>query len=250
MRYLIRSRFAIASLVILAVLVFAKVSIDQSVVEDITIVGDLSNAQLVDLKGRIAGHEQLYGSDVVQSRVEQLAWVREARVRRQWPAGLVIEVVPEQVMAYWNDDGFINSEGQVLVTDLLVGGDLPGLYGPAGTEVEVMTRYQQLGGMLATRGLEIKRLNRSARSAWTIETRNRMTIILGKEDLRARMDRFLEVHDAIARAGDEQQQKRIARMDARYVNGVAVHFEDETNLVSQVSQVDSLAEIGKETNEI
>lgn len=233
MMQIARSGFVIASFVIIAALVFAKVSIDQADSGRISLVSELSELQMgVVSRQLVLLGEEASGEEVMQN-LELLPWISQVSVRRQWPEGRYIEVVPEKVMAYWNDDGFINHEGEVLVTDLLVGGDLPSLYGPDGTELEVMARYQELGGMLSRHGLEIRTIRRTARGAWTIETRDRMTIELGKEDLKARMDRFLEVHNAVtagALSAEEGSQRRISRMDARYINGVAVHFEDEIQL--------------------
>ena len=117
----------------------------------------------------------------------------------------------------------------MLLTDLLVGGDLPGLYGPDGSESEVMGRFQELGGILASHGVEIRNLRRTDLGSWTIETRNRITIILGKEDLKPRIERFLAVNNLLKKSRDG---KRVKRMDARYVSGVAVLFEDQLNLSS------------------
>ena len=94
---------------------------------------------------------------------------------------------------------------------------------------EVMARFQELGGIVASHGIEIRNLRRTNLGSWTIETRNRITIILGKEDLKARIDRFLAINALLQNKGET---KRINRMDARYINGVAVQFEDEKNLGS------------------
>ena len=67
----------------------------------------------------------------IRGSLMDLDWVYRVDVRRRWPSGVSIEVVPETVVAYWNDGGFINVGGEVLVTDLLAGGDLPGREVPA-----------------------------------------------------------------------------------------------------------------------
>ena len=76
---------------------------------------------------------------------------------------------------------------------------------------------------------QIRNLRRTNLGSWTIETRNRIAIILGKEDLKARIDRFLAINALLQINGET---KRVNRMDARYINGVAVQFEDEQNLGS------------------
>ena len=83
-------------------------------------------------------------------------------------------------------------------------------------------------------GHEIRLLKKSERGAWTIETRDRLHVLLGKEDLKARMQRFLTVIDRLQNEG-----KRIARIDARYINGVAVQFakDDQINLADITQSV-------------
>jgi len=244
MNLLSRSGFAIAAIAIVGVIAFAMISIDQAKVKNITIVGELSEAQLVSIRSEFETMSAEYDQQAIRDALQSLDWVNQVHVRRDWPDGVAIEVSPEVVVAYWNDDGFINADGKVLVTDLLVGGDLPGLYGPAGTEQEVMARYQELGGMLASHGMEIRNLRRTELGSWTVETRDRMTIVLGKEDLKARIDRFLAVKAALVANGET---KRIHRMDARYINGVAVHFEDELNLGSAIGDARSEINVKNES---
>ena len=229
MNLLTSSGFIMAAVALLGALTFALISIDRSKVESVLIVGDLSEAQLISVKNQLEQLEMEPVHKAIREALMDLDWVFEVNVRRRWPSGVSIEVVPETVVAYWNDDGFINADGEMLVTDLLVGGDLPGLYGPDGTEQEVMARFQELGGILASHGIEIRNLRRTNLGSWTIETRNRITIVLGKEDLKARIDRFLAVNALLQ---NRSATKRANRMDARYINGVAVQFEDELNLGS------------------
>jgi cell division protein FtsQ len=114
-----------------------------------------------------------------------------------------------------------------LYTEMLLGGDLPHLYGPAGSELDVMERFQQLSQMLNNYGLEIKALAVTKRGAWSLETENGVEVLLGKEDLKARMQRFLTVSVRLKERGDAMLVERI---DARYINGVAVHFEQKNQM--------------------
>ena len=236
MSLLARFRFGLGILAVTGVLGFAMISIDRSKVESIKILGELSDGQLVSLKDQLGQIDPEADHEVIRKTLMTLDWVDRANVRRRWPSGLAIEVIPETVVAYWNDDGFINVTGKVLYTDLLAGGDLPGLYGPDGTEQEVMSRFQELGGILAGHGITIRNLRRSGLGAWTIETQRRMTIVLGKDDLKARLDRFLAVNALLQKREDN---KRIQRMDARYINGVAVQFENDLNLDSALGDARS-----------
>jgi cell division protein FtsQ len=228
-----------AILLVVGVLAFATVSIDRSNVERMSIVGNFDERQLQSIKALLTD------VDIASSEVEQLKqtlseldWVHHASVRKNWPQAIEVEVFPESVIAYWNDNGFINREGRVLYTKMLVGGDLPHLYGPGDAELVVMEQYQQLSQMLNNHGHEIKTLTVTERGSWSLETESGVQVLLGKEDLKARMRRFLTVSVRLAERGDA---RFVERMDARYINGVAVHFEKNNQI--------KLAEFNKSVGE-
>ena len=231
MKLWIRSGFSVSVLLLSGVLTFALISIDRAKLQSVTTIGELSESQILSVRERLVAIDIDEEQEFIRDKLLALEWIDQVNVRRQWPNAIAVEIVPESVVAYWNDDGFINSEGRVLVTDLIAAGDLPGLYGPDGTEQEVMSRFQELGGILTSHGIAIRNLTRSDLGAWTIETRRRMTILLGRDDLRARLDRFLVVKELLQ---SQNEIKRIQRMDARYINGVAVQFDDELNLSNAV----------------
>lgn len=222
------SGFMYTIIALSSVMVFATVSIDRSPVEHVAIVGVSDESQLISIREALSGIEiTARDSDLLKTKLSALDWIHHVNVRRNWPSGIDIEVHSEVVIAYWNDDGFINEQGRILVTDLLVGGDIPHLYGPSGAEFEVMTQYQQLSRMLHAYGHDIEVLKVNDRGSWSIETEENIEVLLGKEDLNARMQRFLKISDRLHERGE---QRAIDRMDARYVNGVAVHFQKDDQI--------------------
>ena len=217
-----------ATLLVLGALAFATYHIDQSNFERVSIVGSFDERQLQSIKV-LLGEIDIASSEVeeVRQALRELDWVRQASVRKNWPHAIEVEILPERVIAYWNDRGFISGEGSVLYTEMLVGGDLPHLYGPTGSEFNVMKKFQQLSQMLNKYGHEIKVLTVTERGSWSLETENGVELLLGKEDLKARMQRFLTVSAKLAERGDAMFVERI---DARYINGVAVHFEKNNQI--------------------
>ena len=228
-----------AMLLVVGVLAFATVSIDRSNVERMSIVGNFDERQLESIKALLT-EVDIASSEVEQIKqtLSELDWVHHANVRKNWPQAIEVEVFPESVIAYWNDNGFINREGRVLYTEMLVGGGLPHLYGPGGSALDVMEQFQQLSQMLNNHGHEIKVLTVTERGSWSLETESGVQVLLGKDDLKARMRRFLTVSVRLAERGDAGF---VERMDARYINGVAVHFEKNNHI--------KLAEINKSEGE-
>ena len=217
-----------AILLVVGGLAFATDSIDRSNVERISIVGELDERQLGSVKALLAKIDiDSIEVEQIKQALSELAWVRQVNVRKSWPHSIEIEILPEKVIAYWNDSGFISREGAVLYTKLLVGGDLPHLYGPADSELIVMEQFQQLSRMLNNYGLDIEVLTVTKRGAWSLETKNGVEVLLGKDDLKARMQRFLTVTVKLSKRGNTMP---VERMDARYINGVAVRFEKNKQL--------------------
>lgn len=214
-----RSGFTLSALAIAGVIGFGVIAVDQGRVRYVTVLGELTDTQLLAVRKQLAGFEGKRG-DVgeVKARLEGNDWIHRADVSKSWPSGLVVSIVPEQVIAYWNDDGFINGEADVLVTDLLIGGDLPHLYGPQGTELEVMQRFQQLSRTLGEAGHRIEVLTLSGRGSWSFETEGNLEVLLGKEDIKRRLARFLKVSARLSEDGAIYD-----RVDARYPSGVAVN---------------------------
>ena len=218
----------LAMSLVVGALAFATVFIDRSNVERISIVGNFNDRQLETIKALLT-EVDIASNEVKQLKqtLSELDWVHHANVRKNWPQAIEIEIFPESVIAYWNDNGFINRQGRVLYTEMLVGGDLPHLYGPGGAELDVMEQFQQLSQMLNNQGHEIKVLTVTERGAWSLETESGVQVLLGQEDLQARTRRFLTVSVKLAERGDA---RFVERMDARYINGVAVHFEKDNQL--------------------
>jgi len=217
-----------AILLVVGGLAFATNSIDQSNPERISIVGNFDDRQLVSIKALLTEIDiASIEVEKIKQALRELDWVHDANVRKSWPHAIEVEVLPERVIAYWNDREFISSEGAVLYTEMLVGGDLPHLYGPAGSELNVMEQFQQLSQMLHNYGLEIKTLTVTKRGAWSLETKSGVEVLLGKDDLKARMRRFLMIS---ARLEERRGAMLVERMDARYINGVAVYFEKKNQI--------------------
>jgi len=95
-----------------------------------------------------------------------------------------------------------------------------------------MEVYRQLSDVLAVVGAEIATLSESALGGWVAELRaggeQGPRVILGRDQLVARMQRFVVVYGQVLR--DELDAVRYA--DARYTNGVAVRWEDPLVAVS------------------
>lgn len=163
--------------------------------------------------------------DAVRRRVEALAWVKRAEVRRRWPDALAIAVVPERPVARWGKHSLMDASGHVFTPaaeDLR--GDLAGLprlSGPEASAAALFGDFEQARARLAPLGLRLAALAANPRGEVSITLAGGTRIELGGEDPRAKLARFVTVAaPALATA-----LARAATVDMRYPNGFAVGWK-------------------------
>lgn len=175
--------------------------------------------------------------------LQQLPWVRSVNIRREFPDGLKVQLEEHQVLARWNQRAWVNLQGEVfdLESETITSsgksqvrtfarGDLRGLpllSGPEGTSEEVARLYELFSINLAALNLHITQLALSPRYAWQMRLDDGMVVELGRDDVRQRLRRFVAVYPGglmsrVAAASGNKSQDKIAYVDLRYHNGIAV----------------------------
>jgi cell division protein FtsQ len=169
--------------------------------------------------------------EAVRQGFEAVAWVRHARVRREWPNRLVVKLEEHEALGIWNDDRLLNTFGEVFSANLAEAeaeGGLPQFYGPQGSEKEVRQRYADLLGWFEAVGLQPIELALSARYAWTLRLENGtasgLTIELGRESdantLYERVERLVAAYPDV-----KARWPKVSFLDMRYPNGFALRAE-------------------------
>ncbi len=160
--------------------------------------------------------------DAIRADVMQLPWVAEVSIQRRWPDQLVIEVTEQEAIARWGKDGLLNRRGEVFRPQPL--GDvsqLPLLYGPDNLSGEVVERYAQLRELLGEQKLLLSDLGSDERGSWSATLQGGVVLRLGTGDILKKMRSFSRVY----RAELSSQMERIAYIDLRYGNGLAVGWK-------------------------
>lgn len=210
---------AFAAILIAGSIVFA-IGERERAINYLSITGNVSTLQRNSITEiLLAMDTPLSDIESVKKVLTEVGWINDADVALRWPDELVVNVQPQQAIAYWNDNAFINSEGVVFETEYLVGGDLPQLYGPKGTEQVVMGHYQRLNRALLKSRHFIEVLVLNDRGSLEFENQHGVRVFLGNVDVKQRLQRFLKVSVKIAELELTPQ-----RIDTRYTNGVAVNF--------------------------
>lgn len=151
---------------------------------------------------------------------EKLPWVRQVQVRRQWPDRLDITFEEHLPLARWGAAALVNSYGEVF--QAAYDGELPLFVGPDGAAKEVAIQYDYFRRSLAAIGKVPLRVQVSPRRAWQIQLEDGLTLELGREQVEARLARFVAAYERTL----GQLGRRIDYVDLRYANGFAVRIPE------------------------
>ncbi|WP_299230551.1 cell division protein FtsQ/DivIB [uncultured Halomonas sp.] len=203
--------------------------------ERVSIGGDLEHVSADYLRDRLSpllrGHTWL-SVNVSELREQALAvdWIAEARVSREWPNALTLELVEQVPVARWNDDSLLNSRGEPFaIGSVSPPGGLPDLAGPEGSGAEVLAYHERLATRFAEMGLELTQLRLEPRGAWRFQLNDGVWVMLGRGDREGRLARLT----AAWRRQLERQASHIRYIDLRYPNGVAVAWHGEVDPLGQ-----------------
>lgn len=171
--------------------------------------------------------------DALRAALESIAWVDRARVERRWPNGIGVLITEHVPAARWGEDGLMNTRGELFLRGARhVPPELPQLIGPPGTEAQVAKLYLETYPRLLEVGMRLTRVELDARGAWQLELENGVQVRLGRQDVDARLERFIAVASPlIAVRGSE-----VDYVDLRYSNGFSVGWNAPTRVAHETEE--------------
>lgn len=193
----------------------------------ISVEGDLSYISQQAVQQRIAPFvsSTFFAIDLAGMRqeLEQMPWIAHAEVRRVWPDQVVVHLEEQLPVARWGEEALLNNQGQAFAPHEVSHYEhLPRLSGPQFAQQKVMQQYQLLSQMLRPLGFTIASLDMSSRGAWTLSTAQGLEIVLGRDHAVEQIRRFVTIYEKALK----DQIAKIARIDMRYPNGLAVAWRD------------------------
>lgn len=159
----------------------------------------------------------------IRERIVALAWIDDARVARRWPGTLTISVSEQVPAAIWGERGLLNTRGELFVDNARhVPAELPNLRGPEGESATVAGRYLEMREQLIPNGLDVRAVTLDTRGAWQVTLSNGIEVRLGRKDVDARAQLFLDVAASIV----SSREAEIAFVDMRYSNGFTIGWKN------------------------
>ena len=235
------SVFLLAGAVIALCYQFSAELLNQPI-RSITIEGPFQRASALQIEESISNElgAGFFAADlrIIQKRIVALPWIDQANVARRWPGKLEISVTEQVPAAVWGESGLLNTRGDLFVTNARhVPAELPRLSGPDGQSAIVAARYLQIREELIPLGLDVRRVQVDARGAWQMTLQNGVEIRLGRRDVEARTQLFLDVAASII----SSREAEIEFVDMRYSNGFTIGWKNGSR-----SPLEDSAAIGQE----
>jgi cell division protein FtsQ len=216
--------YAVAFLLVAYGLVWAVVRLPVFALREIHVAGEsghITHAQVeAIIRNELKGTFFTMDLPQVRRAFEKLPWVREVNLRRRWPARLEVSVVEHAPLARWGNVALVNTRGEIF--HAAYDGKLPIFVGPSGTEKEIAIQYDFFRRHLASIGATPAMVQVTPRRAWQLRIDGGPTLELGREDVEARLIRYLQVHPRTVGA----LKRRVDYVDLRYATGFAVRIAE------------------------
>lgn len=198
-------------------------------VDTISIKGNLSQTSVENISVKLseAGLLQNYirlDVNSVQSLIQEIPWIQNVAVRKQWPSSLFLNVIEKKADARWGENQLFSVEVGIFEAQHDdTHASLVLLTGPDDQAKNIYEHYRIFQNILVKDGFLITKVNLTERRSWEIFLENGPSLILGRdlEVINDRLYRFLKVYPFI------QNQEQIAYLDLRYDSGLAVGWKTE-----------------------
>lgn len=202
---------------------------------EVIFVGDMQRVDAAELKrvaGGIRGSMLRTDLNEVKAAVKQVHWVRNADVRRRFPATLEVRIEEHRPFAKWITEdadarALVNTFGEVFEANL--DASLPLFRGPQGSSSQVLMSYISFKTQLAAIGQVPLAVTLSARRAWQLNLDNGVLLELGRSGAAERLARFVKAYPVVPAI-----QTANVRVDMRYQSGMAVKLADDQSGPSQL----------------
>ncbi|PTR15210.1 MULTISPECIES: cell division protein FtsQ/DivIB [unclassified Nitrosospira] len=154
--------------------------------------------------------------DALRNAFTKLPWVRTAAVRRIWPQSLEVTLEEHVALARWGSSATVNVHGELFhaVSDE----KLPLFEGPGDSPLEMLRQHTVFSGLLQPLQQSIREIKLSPRRAWRLRLDNGTVVELGREQMEARLERYVLVYPR----SSGQLNPQPGYVDLRYPNGFAV----------------------------
>jgi cell division protein FtsQ len=184
-------------------------------VKRVVFAGDLDRLPHAELEAltRAVQSSPSPGLEAIREAAMRVPWVRDATVRREFPAAVVITFEAHEALARWDETRVVSPTGAVFTAP--DAGRLPRFRGPEGAAPLMVREYSGLARAIAPLADPIAELRLSKRGAWLLVLESGLTMQLGRGPALPRVERFVAAWPQVSAANPDH-------VDLRYPNGFAI----------------------------
>lgn len=205
------------------------------VVQKLYLVGRVEGASAVEVEQAVEsarlGNLFLTDIEAVRAAVEDLSWVKEARVVRVWPDALRIDIERYESVAIWEDGRLVAGDGRLFsANDESIErlAQMPMFSGDAAYTAQAAAYLPAFREALSGMNARLKAVNVSFRGSWSVTTESQtmppVTIELGRAFTEVtpveKLKRVVRHFDHICSV----MRGYPPRIDARYRDAFAVQY--------------------------
>lgn len=165
--------------------------------------------------------------NVIQKQIESLSWIQQVSVRKQWPDTLKIHIVEYIPLACWNNFQIISTTGIIFKVPKEYRNDdkktMPSLYGPEGSEKNVLANYYVFNEILKSVKFQVKSLHMDTRYSWQLILQDGIHLKLGRNNMIERLYYFIKIYPILIHKMNDNK-KYIDYIDLRYRSGFSVRW--------------------------
>lgn len=161
--------------------------------------------------------------EAIRDELQHQPLVHDVTVRRAWPDRLLVFITEEVPVLRFGADAFLNPYAEVFTpAHPLAGLELPVVTGPAGSEAMLLRQFEHFAELLEPLGLGIAALSLDGKHAWRMRLSNGSEVLFGRRDVDAKAELLVNLFGGTLAT----ERERIARVDMRYSNGVALAWNN------------------------
>ena len=153
----------------------------------------------------------------IKKSVEKNDWIKNALVKRKFPNTLFIEIFEYNPILFWNDESYIDDEGENLTVKKNISIDLPHIKSSTNNYKKMYDLYIDLSELLKKIGLKILSISHTG-DMLRIST-DKYDFLLRYSSYYQKIDEFINVYEQF----QNLHKKNIRIIDLRYSTGFAVH---------------------------
>ena len=164
--------------------------------------------------------------EALERRLQRNTWVQSARIHRDWPGTLRIEVHEKVAVARWAAGGFLTAQGERFGSHGEQDASLLEVAGMEGREAALIRHIDRIQPLLEPHGMQLARLEETRFHSLHVTLRSGLRLTLGRVRPLERLARWLRYYQSYAQLVPPAAPGTI--IDLRYPNGFSARSSTQS----------------------